>query len=117
MNPGRLDRRIRIEAPTVTKEAIYGSPSISWAPFATLSANIQEVLPSQAEHNVQGLRIAARRARVRTRYVADITSDMRVVYLDRGNRLMKILTPPVELGRREGLEFMVADYSTQGDAA
>jgi len=27
---------------------------------------------------------------------------------------MKIITPPVELGRGEGMEFMVADYSTAG---
>ena len=51
------------------------------------------------------------------RYRSDITSDMRLVHLSRGNRLMKIISPPVELGRRQGLELMAADYSTEGQGA
>jgi len=31
-------------------------------------------------------------------------------------RTMKIITPPVELGRRASLEMMAADYTTSGNA-
>ncbi|HEY0823060.1 MAG TPA: head-tail adaptor protein, partial [Ramlibacter sp.] len=77
----------------------------------------QEVLPSRGESTAGGINIAERPARVRTRYVEGITPAMRVVYLDRDERVMKILTQPVEIGRRQGLEFMVADFTTSGDAA
>lgn len=115
MNIGSLDRRIRIESKTTTQDASYGTEVITWGTYKTLWANVQEVLPSKGESQAQGIRIAERPARVRTRYTTGITSDMRVIYLDRDDRVMKILTPPVELGRKDGLEFMVADYSTAGD--
>lgn len=111
-----FDRRIRIEQQGTTTDATYGPQPGSWTTFATLWANVQEVLPSRGESIAEGIRIAERPARVRTRYVSGITSAMRVVYLDRGDRVMKIITPPVEIGRKQGLEFFVADYSTAGDA-
>ena len=117
MKLGTLDRRIRIETKTVTRDETTGTPVDTWATYATLWANVQEVLPSKGESASNDIRIAERPARVRTRYVSGITAEMRVVYLDRANRAMKILTPPVELGRKIGLEFMVADFSTSGSAA
>ena len=59
---------------------------------------------------------AERPARVRMRYVPGITSAMRVIYLDRSDRVMKIIAQPVELGRKFGLEFMAADFTTTGNA-
>jgi head-tail adaptor len=117
MDLGRLDRRIRIEQPTTTTDATYGPQPGEWFTFATLWANVQEVLPSRGEQTGQGIAIATRPARVRVRWVDGLTSDMRVIYIDRDERVMKIVTPPVEIGRRQGLEFMVADFSTAGDVA
>lgn len=117
MDFGPFDRRIRIEQQGTTTDAVYGPQPGSWTTFATLWANVQEMLPSRGERVAEGIRIAERPARVRTRYVEGITSAMRVVYLDRSNRVMKILTPPVELGRKDGLEFMVADFSSSGEGA
>lgn len=118
MDIGTLDRRIRIEQPTVTKDATYGSATETWSTFATLWAQVQDVLPSKAESQGFGIRIAERPARIRTRYVSGITSDMRVVLLDRDNRIMKIITQPAEIGgRRDGLEFLVVDFTSSGDAA
>jgi head-tail adaptor len=118
INFGPLDRRIRIESPPTAQDANYGTPSGDWTTVhASLCASVQEVLPSKGEGAADGIRLAERPARIRMRYVTGITSAMRVVYLDRGNRAMKILTPPVELGRKDGLEFMVADFSTSGNAA
>lgn len=118
MRLGPLDRRIRIEQKSVTQDASYGTEVITWVTFAAVvHANIQEVLPSKGESQADGIRIAERPARVRTRYLGGVTSDMRIVYLDRGNRVMKIATQPVELGRKQGLEFVASDFSTQGDGA
>jgi len=113
MEIGKLDRRIRIEQQS-GRDSDYGTPTDAWTTVATVWANIQEVLPSKGESQADGIRIAERPARVRIRYLDGVTSAMRVVWLDRSDRLMKIITPPVELGRGEGMEFMVSDYSTAG---
>lgn len=114
---GSYDRRLRIERPTTSKDATYGSAVLTWTTVATVWANVQEMLPSRGERLAEGINIAERPARVRIRYRSDITSDMRVVDLDRGDRLMRIQTQPVEVGgRRRELEFMAADFSAQGSA-
>lgn len=116
MDSRKYDRFIRIEAPSLV-DTDYGPQPGPWTPFKTMRAEVQEVLPSKGESATEGIRIAERPARVRTRYVEGVTGAMRVVYLDRGDRLMKITSPPVEIGRREALEFMVADFSTSGEGS
>lgn len=117
MEIGRLDQRIRIEQRSTTQESTYGTLADTWTTFSTVWANVQEVLPSKGESQADGVRIAERPARVRIRYLDGLSSDMRIVLLDRGNRVMKIATPPVELGRKNGMEFMAADFSTSGAAS
>jgi head-tail adaptor len=80
---------------------------------ATVRANIEDVLPSRAERMLDVVNIASRPARIRLRYRDDITADMRIIY---GARMMQIVSGPAEIGRREGLELMAQDYSTQGNA-
>jgi head-tail adaptor len=48
---------------------------------------------------------------VQMHYYASINATMRVVMLDRDNRLLQIVSVPAELGRRQGLEFMCEAYS------
>lgn len=115
MKIGKMDRRLRIEQRSTSQDPVYGSPLATWAEVATVWAWVEEVLPSRGENIAQGLNIATRPARVRMRYRTDVTSAMRLVDAARG-RTMQILTPPVEIGRREALEMMVADFSTSGNA-
>jgi SPP1 family predicted phage head-tail adaptor len=117
MQAGTLDHRLRIERKVVTQDVSFGTEVITWATLATVWAEVQEVLPSKGEDQASGIRIAERPARIRMRYRSDVTSDMRLVHISRGNRLMKIIAPPVEMGRRQGLEIMAADYSTEGQGA
>ena len=117
MQIGKLDCRIRIESKQTVDDPLYGPQAGAWAPFATVWANVEEVLPSRAETQAQGIRIEERPARVRIRYMLGITSDMRVIRLDRDNRIMKIVSGPAEMGRREGIELMCTEYTTQGEAA
>jgi len=112
---GPLDRRIRIEQ-RGTVDGDLGPQPGAWTTFGTFWASVQEVLPSRGESQADGIRIAERPARVRMRYVTGITSAMRVVYLDRSDRVMKIIAQPVELGRKHGIEFMAADFTTTGEA-
>lgn len=117
MEAGKLDRRIRIERKVVTQHPDFGTEVITWTALATVWADIQDVLPSRAEAQGQGIRIANKPARVRTRYRSDITSDMRIIDLGRSNAQLRIVSGPVELGRRQGLEFMVENFTTSGDAS
>lgn len=116
MKIGKLNQRIRVEQRSSSQNAEDGSPVATWSTVTTLWAEVQEVLPSKGEGQAQGFKIATRPARVRTRYVSGITAAMRIVLLSRGDRVMQILSPPVELGNQNGLEFMVADFSTSGNA-
>lgn len=110
---GPLDRRIRIEQQATT-DGDYGPQPGAWTTYGTFWATVQEVLPSKGESQANDIKIAERPARVRMRYVTGITSAMRVIYLDRSNRVMKIMAQPVELGRKYGIEFMAADFTTAG---
>ena len=112
-----MDRRVRIEYKATTTETDYGRPVITWTTLTTTWANVQDSLPSKTETQSPEIQIAERPARVRMRYDSRITSDMRLIYVDRGGRIMKIMGPPAELGRKEGIEFMVSEFSTEGDGA
>jgi SPP1 family predicted phage head-tail adaptor len=114
MRAEKYDQRIRIEVKQATPDPDYGTPVITWATFVTVWAQVQDVLPSKAETQSTGVRVSTRPARIRTRYLGGVTTDMRVVLLSRGNRVLQIISGPAELGRKEGLEFMAEEYSTDG---
>ena len=111
LNAGDLDRRIRFERKPASSDDPMDAGEQEWEPLATVWAQVQDMLPSRGERLSDGMILALRPSRVRIRYRADISADMRVIY---GSRVMQIITPPIELGRREGLEFMAQDYSTAG---
>jgi SPP1 family predicted phage head-tail adaptor len=113
LTAGRLNRRVRIEKP-VPDAALDGAGFGSWAPVATVWAEVQDVRPSRTERMAEGLNVASRPARVILRWRADVTPAMRIVM---GDRIMQIIGGPAELGRREGLELLVEDYSTAGNTA
>jgi SPP1 family predicted phage head-tail adaptor len=113
MLAGKLDRRITIQRKTVVQDASYGTESVTWTTFAArIAAQVQDILPSRAETMHQDLRIASRPARVRIRYLAGITADMRVVVHDAADRTLQIIAGPAELGRRDGIELMCQEYTS-----
>lgn len=109
----RLRDRIRIERP-VARAGFTSAGAGTWQLVAEVWAEIQDILPSRSERMADGLNVASRPARVRIRFRTDVTPAMRFV---RGTRVMQIVAGPAELGRREGLEFMVEDHSSAGNAA
>ena len=127
INAGDLDRRIRIEQP-VADEALDGAGSGSWQLVCEVAAQVRDMLPSRSEKMAEGLNVATRPARVRMRYRTGIAGNMRVLVgrnvkgadgepVWQSDRIAQIVTVPAEIGRREGLEFMVEDYSTAGNPA
>ena len=107
----RLDTRIRIERKTITRDPQYGTEEVSWTEFACVWAEVKDILPSRAERMAEQIRIARRPARIRLRYLADITSDMRVII---AGRIHQIIAGPSMLGRREAVELMVEEHSSEG---
>jgi len=111
MAAGTLDRRIIFERREVTRDPIYGTSEETWTEHVKVWAQVQDVLPSRAERVDQSVSIQRRPARVRIRYRTDITGDMRIIY---AGRIMRIVSGPVEMGRRDGLEMMAEELSTEG---
>lgn len=127
MKKGPLNRRIRIERP-VPDTSLDGAGSGTWALVAEVAASVQDMLPSRGERIADGIRIANRPARVRMRFHPAIAANMRVLVGRNlrdadGNigwhtdRTAQIITVPAELGRREGLEFMIEDFTSAGNPA
>lgn len=123
MPASAYNKLVRVERP-ILDDAADGAGSGSWAALGDLRAQIRDLLPSRSEDQSGGFATSTRPARVRMRYRTDIESDMRFVLLrhDDGewvptDRIMEIVSGPAELGRRDGIEFMVEDYSPAGNAA
>lgn len=113
---GRFDRRITFQHRIGTTHPVYGTKVYTWENLPTkptVWAEVQDVLPSRAERVAEGVNLARRPARIRTRYRDDITGEMRVKV---GDRVLQIVAGPAVLGRREGLEMICEELSTQGEA-
>ena len=113
LSAGKLDRRLRIEQKTISKDSDYGSPVEIWSTFATVWGSVLDVLNNNQESTVNSLRTLKRPCKVRVRYMAGITADMRIYFIER-NRYLQIVSAPAEIGRKEGLEFLCEEYSSDG---
>lgn len=111
MDPGKLDRRVTILARVETREPTYGTKQASWEPFAEVWAEVQDVLPSRADRLAEDIVITSRPARIRMRWRDDVTQANR---LEIDGRPMRIIAGPAMLGRRDGLELMAEQLSTEG---
>jgi SPP1 family predicted phage head-tail adaptor len=112
MRAGDLDTRITIQHRTVTgTDPIYNTPIYSWATFATVWADVQDMLPSRAERIADGINLSRRPARIRIRHLDGITTAMRIRI---GSRTLGIVAGPAELGRHVGIELIAEELSTEG---
>jgi head-tail adaptor len=114
MQAGKMRHRITIQVNSPTQTSAYNRPVDNWVTYngaARIPAEVLDVLPSKAESSKDSIRIATRPARVRIRYRAGITSAMRIVVHGATDRTCQIVSGPAEIGFREGLEFMVENYS------
>ena len=109
----KLDTRLRIERKTITRDPQYGTEEVSWAEFAYVWAEVKDIMPSRAERMAEQIQIARRPARIRIRYLAGITPDMRVII---DNRIHQIIAGPSMLGRREAIELITQEHSSEGAA-
>lgn len=108
----RRDEPFVIEQRTRTQDPVFGTTiEGGWTTFAEGMAEVQDILAGQTERYGDSIALATRPCRVTTLYIDGVTSDMRVIA--RG-RTMQIVRGPAEIGRREGLEMVCQDVSTEG---
>jgi SPP1 family predicted phage head-tail adaptor len=107
----KLDRRIRIERKVVARDPQYGTEVVSWAEFASVWAEVKDILPSRAERLADSIHVVRRPARIRIRYLAGLAADMRIII---DNRTHQIISGPATLGRREAMEIMAEELSSEG---
>lgn len=107
---GAANRRAKFEK-LVTPETLnsYGEVVPAWETVRTVWASKTEVpLWASAEVRDTPLTQLRRPARLVTRYFADIDSTMRVTISGRRYQILSL----TELGKREALEMMIEEFST-----
>lgn len=115
MKIGQLRDRVRIEQQGTVTDSTYGPQPGTWTELATVMASVLDVLPSRRDRS-ETVRVTGRSATVRMRYRTDVTPAMRLVLLDRGNRVLRIVQGPAQVGNREAIELLAEEFTTQGDA-
>jgi len=109
----KLSVRIRIERKMVTRDPKYGTETVSWAEFACVWAEVKDILPSRAERMADHIQIARRHNPSYACGLRQTAPDMRVII---DNRIHQIIAGPSMLGRREAVELMVEEHSSEGAA-
>lgn len=99
MRAGSLDRTITIERVTSTTLTAAGSPVDTWAPIATLRAQVIEAATDESirQHGAATERVVV----FRTRYLAGVTPADRVAFEGQHYDIKQLK----EIGRRRGLEI------------
>jgi len=111
--PVRLNERATVQKPPEGKDPTYGRKPAASAPWPAVAENIwvevQDVLPSRAESTTNGVKRAAKQARLRLRKQIAIAADMRVVLHGRGDRVMQVIAGPALLDDRTHNECMLEE--------
>lgn len=115
MQIGKLDRYVRIEQKVVTRDDDYGSEVITWDLYKECWAQVQDITTRMQEQTNNDLRLLKQPCKVLMRYDPSVNATMRLVLLDRDNRVLNIVTKPAEIGRRQAIEFTCEDYSEHGE--
>lgn len=110
MKIGRLDCPITIERRVENQNTDFGGTDITWVKYIDCFAEITDITSRNQESTNSDLRQLKRPCRVTIRYNPNIDSTMRIVMLDRDNRILQIVTKPAEIGRKEAMEMMAEDY-------
>jgi SPP1 family predicted phage head-tail adaptor len=111
----KRDTLITFQERTGTQDSGTGAWTYEWADLGADPdewAEVQDILPSRAEDVADSINIQRRPCRIRTLFRDDITSAMRVTF---EGRTLQIIAGPAELGRRDGLEMICEELSTQGE--
>ena len=114
VSAGRRDTLVTFLERTGTQSPATGSYTYAWTEIDPPEwCEVLDILPSRSESIEDNISMDRRPCRVRCLYRADITNEMRLTF---DGRTLEIVSGPAELGRREGLEMICAELTTQGEA-
>lgn len=100
---------VRIEKKSVT-QGDYNAEVVDWVEHCSGWADVKDITTRMQESTRSDLRLMKRPCSVTMRYNNTISIDMRVVLLNRENRILQITSQPAEIGNREAIEFMCEEY-------
>lgn len=103
---GKLDRIVRVERP-VPDTSLKAAGRETWHLVTRVWARVEDIRPSRADRLDGTVDVTRRPARIIIRWRDDVQPGWRFTL---GERSMKIVAGPVELGRQEGAEFLVEDF-------
>lgn len=98
LQAAELDRRVQLQAPTVTREGTFGAAVTTWATVATVWAKRIERAGALTTETDQ--RVGTRTVQYLIRFRSDVQPTWRVVD---GARRFRLTGPGLEVGRRVGL--------------
>ena len=107
MRSGLLDQRITYERKFVTRDPDFGTERVQWDAVATVWAAFHEAHAAEAVANKE--RTVTREVTVRSRWVPNVTTDMRIRDVENG-RVFQIVSR-VEARKRLWLDLVVQEYS------
>jgi SPP1 family predicted phage head-tail adaptor len=102
MRAGKIDRLVVLQTKSVTRNAV-NEEVVDWNTLATVWAERRDL---RGREYFQAQQVNAEISAVfRIRYRTDVTATMRLV---ESGKAYELVAPPVEIGRREGLDLMCA---------
>ena len=103
MASGELRHKARLEDADDSQD-VQGTTKLAWSPRSTVWVS---VTPISGKERLAAAAVASELThRVRMRYRSDVTSRMRLVLVNRGNRVLKIVSVVNEGERDRYLELL-----------
>lgn len=99
MRPGTMDRRITLERFTEKQDPIYGTPIETWAPLATVFAEVRQ--QGGREFLATAVMLSEQRVVFYIRWLPGLTVQDRVSFEGRLHNIEEVR----EIGRRNGIEL------------
>src|SRR5262245_38336585 len=95
---GELDRRIELQAATITNDPNYNEEILAWSTYATVWAHMD--VHRSCESDAQAREYAQMALFFSIRWRPDVDAEHRIIY---EGDTYEIIGRPRELGRRQGL--------------
>lgn len=115
---GRLDQRLVIEQPVVTRDAAFGAELIGWVALCQAWGDVVDIVNKRrgGEETVEeNVRMRSGLTQITIRFRDDVTTAMRVRWEAR-NRTFQIVGI-AEIDRRRGLQLSCEEFSLPIGAA
>jgi head-tail adaptor len=120
---GRFDTPVTILTRETTRDARYKTRTsvAGWVPSVTVLAEVEDMLPSRGDRVAPEISLTRRPARIRMHWRDDVSQANRLrigpppaTGAADNRREMRIVSGPAELGRRQVLELIAEELSTEG---